>query len=132
LIFSFPGIIDALSPADPAVLTIFLRTKLADGTAILFAGGQAVDPLLSPAGLAAGHRLGAVHASGATVLHLPAGVKAEIVAYRRQVEVFGHKLLNEAQPFEVVLGIKAAAASPLRLDYPLPLPDTDGLGVDIE
>lgn len=54
------------------------------------------------------------------------------MAYRWQVEVFSHQLLNEAQAFEVGFGIKAAAASPLRLDYSLPLPDADGLGVDIE
>ena len=100
--------------------------------AILVAVGLAVGPFLFPAGLGANRQLGAVHTGGATIVHLPAGVKAQIVAYRRQVEVFGHQPLNEAQAFEVGLGIKAAAAPPPRLDYPMPLPDTDSLGVDID
>jgi len=110
---------------------IFLKMKLTLRAGILVAVGLAVGPFLFPSGLGAQRQLGAVHTGGATV-QLPAGVKAQIVAYRRQVEVLGDELLNEAQAFEVGLGVKAAATSPLRLDYPPPLPDADGLGVDIE
>ena len=108
-----------------------LKTEFTFRAGILVAVGLTVSPFLFPAGLGANRQLGAVHTGGAAV-QLPAGVKAQIVAYRRQVEVFGHKLLNEAQALEVGLGIKAAAAPALRLDYPMPLPDADGLGMHIE
>ena len=110
---------------------VVLKTELTVGAGVFAAVDLAVSAFLFPTGLGAGCQLRAVHAGGAAV-QLPAGVEAQVVAYRRQVEVLGDELLNEAQAFEVSFGIKAAAAPALGLDYLLLLPDADGLGVDID
>jgi len=108
-----------------------LKAEFTFGAGVFITVNLTVDAFLLPAGFGANRQFGAVHTGGATV-QLPAGVKAQIVADCRQVEVFRYQLLNEVQAFEVSLGIEAAAAPTLGLDYPLLLPDADGLGVDID
>ena len=100
----------------------------------VFATGHlTVDTDLLPAGFCAADLLGAaVYATGAIVC-LPTGVEPQIVAYGSQGQSFFHQPLNELQLSEVVLGVEALPASPLRWpDYAGSFPRPDCLRMYVQ
>ena len=98
------------------------------GARVLITKRLTISLFFFPARLAARRHLGAVHTARATVL-LPAKIKLQIILYRWQVKLFRHQPFNESQSFEVILGIKALAASSKRLDYTVSFPDTNCFGM---
>ena len=72
-----------------------------------------VSPFLFPAGLCKTGRFGLVYTAGTTV-HVPAGVKLQVMLYCWQVKLLCYQALNEMQTFYVILRVEALAASPER------------------
>ena len=66
------------------------------------------------------------------IVELPTWVQLQIVLYRREIEIFTHQLLDEAQPFDIYLGIETPAAPSCWLDYSTSLPYAESLRMDIQ
>jgi hypothetical protein len=98
------------------------------GRAQVFAGGYlAVGTGFLPTLLAAAGVVGSAHASGA-IVHFPAGVEPEEIAYSCGMQTFAYQVLNEPQSGHIELRVEPLAATPARLKCFRSLPGPDGLG----
>ena len=115
-----------------SALPFLIFMELTIGAQVFITGHHTVGAFFSPACLCAPGILGATHATGA-VVHVPTRIEFEIMAYRREIQPFRSKLLNELQSLEVFLGIESLPSPSLwGLNNSGSFPHPNGFGMYIQ